>query len=148
EQPGDGRPRHPAAPAGPGAGHEEGRPAAEHGRPRPPARGPDQRLRLLRGHALPRPQEGGRDRREDLLGGGLAGGALLHRRRARGARARRGRHAPERPARPRARRDLRGGRPALRRGDPLGPDHRHRPDQLLEPPHRHREAAGGLVPGL
>jgi AhpD family alkylhydroperoxidase len=27
------------------------------------------------------------------------------------------------------------------------PDHRYRPDQLLEPPHRHREAAGGLYPG-
>ena len=67
---------------------------------------------------------------------------------ARRAGSRRGSHTLERSAGPGAGRDLRGGRPALRRADPLSLDHRDRPDQLLEPPHRHREAASGLVPRL
>ena len=60
-------------------------------------------------------QEGRRDRRAAVRRGGLAGGAVLHRRRARRAGADRGRHPPERSARPRARRGLGRRRPALRR---------------------------------
>ena len=45
-------------------------------------------------------------------------------------------------------RDLGGCRAPLLRACAGGPDHRDRPDQRLEPPHRHHQAAGGLWPRL